>query len=292
MHSIDYYLKHAQTTCEEIRSQLTFGSNSEVDEGHSDLKRFFTLRIIQILASSFQDLLLNEDIVTAYLQLSPWIIEKYGYGHCGELSRAGFRNLINKGIYPIKLCQTTQSDHTFILLGQGPTTVYCDIWANVVTDFSYAQQTKPCRNVLIHTDQPHHLSGTIKVMNSILTDNSLALFKEKMTFSDVIHPLFTKKIMSDEDLRSELPLMRKYYNLMRAEGSNSYALSQFEIYFNGLASELRQDKQSSIPFQLFLHKPNLRPLRCRGWCEPPQDSVQDEQGRTIVANSINRAGLS
>jgi hypothetical protein len=297
MPSLQFYLEQAETTCQEIRSQLTFGSNSEIDVHRSDLKRFFALRWMQLFTVADDNYVRDRnDIEHAYMQISPLIIKKYGYGHCGEIARAGLLNLVNKGVYPVEICSATKSDHSFLILGRAPGSdlqnsntwgkqaVVCDIWANQVypaIDFLSKKQAKSYLNVLKEEDQPHYLSGTLKIQSSMMTERDLILFKQKKTISKLLLPLFLKPAMSDQDLKDDLAQMRTCYQQLQAD--NQVISSELQKNFGGLCSQLQPQRQTVLPFRMFEYSAiNSRPLACVGWSEPPPGSYQDEEGRTIA----------
>lgn len=285
------YYEHALDANNNIRNLLRFGSNSPIDKERSDFKRLLAMRVLQLIwiYLAKKSSTTKEDISIQYIKMSQPILNKYGYGHCGEISSAGFSYLINKGIYPIELCNTTEGGHDLILLGRDPDSdvndidtwgenaYFCDIWINEIypaQEFIIRKNGQDYKNTLL-PNAPYYLAGDLCFHVSILNYKQLISFKKIINQDNNIDELFTNQVNCDADLINDIPKMQKHYENISTDRTNEIMQNTFKEHFNELLKELNPKPQNRLRF----YQP--QGVRYQG-CEPPSGSYKDEEGRTIV----------
>lgn len=70
-------------------------------------------------------------------EIQPYIIEEQHVGNCLEMASLGYKYA--EGIIPIKKMEIKDGDHQFLVIGEGPSSVICDPWADAYYPFCAAQ---------------------------------------------------------------------------------------------------------------------------------------------------------
>lgn len=231
MFSRAQYEEEATLAVSTIRSFLTHGSNHISDSDRVDFQRGNAIRAavpIIALHNALRGINPKEPI---FAKLNLLALKKYGYGQCGELAQAAFIHLVEKKIYPIDFCNTTQGGHSLVILGRAPNSdpndittwgdiaMICDVWANQVyplSDFRKMQHKNDNShyNPAIYEEleseiPPFHLNGELSIQYSAKTPQEAKKFIESAKVHSDLMSFFDTKIESDIDLEKDMKKMNK-----------------------------------------------------------------------------------
>jgi len=264
----DVYRENAQETLKKIREQLVYGSNAAIDDDRSDHKRVFAVRAMVTMSALANALLFNKGTdFPVMAKLNSLAIEKYGYGNCGEQSLAAFDDLVQKGIYPIDLCVTSEGIHQLLLLGRNPDSdlgedaIILDTWTKKIYPLKDLPKMQADResgkyHSCPETDKlPHYLSGKLEFLQSIQTQKDLIEFKKNMDIDNRIINWFAGKITTNEELKMDFVKIVSHYNELELSINTAPALKFFLQAKNNIETLNILLKKSSQQLQpCFFHK--------------------------------------
>lgn len=226
------FKEEAEKTVKKVRDQLRYGSNNDIDKDRTDFQKRDLIRVALLIAGLKFALYDDDPTFPAFTKLSSLALEKYGYAQGREQAHAAFLDLVEKGVYPVDFCVTTDGGHNLLVVGRNPESdvndistwgenaFICDPWINKVyplSEFKKMQEDTSYGkyNPEIYKEStipPHYLSGKLRVLHSIKNKEELIEFekKEKEVILDPhISDMFTSKITSSEEVKEDLKEMRQ-----------------------------------------------------------------------------------